>query len=216
VTIIRYAELPVIPWKNGAGLRREMAAGEFDGLQKSKAPQKSKGLQKSEGPSATWTIGLAELLQDAPFSSYPEVSRWFMPIGPGRLTLMFKVNEAHHPVELNGTSPAHYFSGDDELKMLLHDGSMKALNVMTSGNVPQVTMSRERLVYPAAFVLSKNEPGWVHFLILVNGECRISKNEQPLVLQPFDSVLGEGKDLFMLEPMPERPCELIRVKLDWR
>jgi environmental stress-induced protein Ves len=100
-----------------------------------------------------------------------------MPIGPGRLTLMFKVDQADHPVELNEASPAHCFSGDDELRVLLHDGPMKALNVMTTGHVPQVTMSRERLVYPSAFVLPKSEPSVVHFVILVSGECRIAAND---------------------------------------
>ena len=159
--VIRYSELAVVPWKNGAGVRRDLFTGEYLGVG-------NKG-----SPVATWLIGIADLQQDAPFSSYPGVSRWFMPISAGRLTLMFRVSNSDRPVELNEASPAHYFSGGDELHMLLHEGPMKALNVMTTGRVPKVTMATRRLHDTSQLTWFPNRAGEVRLLLLVHGAPQV-------------------------------------------
>jgi environmental stress-induced protein Ves len=201
VHIIRFSELPEIPWKNGAGVRRDLASGDFFGP------------THVGSALSSWTLGLAELHRNAPFSFYPGVSRWFMPIGAGRLTLLFKTDQVEHPVELDGSSSAHHFSGEDTLEMFLHDGAMKALNVMTTGRVREVKMDRLLLSYPSKFVLRKAEHGCVHFLFLAEGKCRVTSGGQSTDLRTFDSLRAGEKDDVLVGVNSGERCELICVRL---
>jgi environmental stress-induced protein Ves len=210
---IRYSDLAVVPWKNGAGLRRDLASGRYAGPGSGAAPD------------STWMIGIADLMQDAPFSSYPGVSRWFLPIGAGRLTLNFKVGAKVRPVHLNGMSSAHHFAGEDELHMVLRDGPMKALNVMTTGSVPRVTMERLHLAEARSLSLPENQPGVVSLLLLAKGKCRASAAEWRDDIGLFDSLVDDdslGNDLVgdathatTFEVEPSGPCEWVRVVLRW-
>ena len=200
---IRYTDLAVVPWKNGAGLRRDLASGHYVSSGAGAAPHSS------------WMIGIADLMQDAPFSSYPGVSRWFLPIGAGRLTLNFKVGADVSPVHLNGMSSAHHFAGEDELHMVLHDGPMKALNVMTTGSVPLLTMERLRLSDAGSLSLPENLPGVVSLLLLAAGECRASAAEWRDDIGLFDSLVGDDSQGTTVEVEPRGPCEWVRVVLRW-
>jgi environmental stress-induced protein Ves len=200
--IIRYSALAVIPWKNSAGVRRDLVSGEL-------AETKDSAVAKS-----TWMIGLADLNQDAPFSSYAGVSRWFMPIGNGRLTLMFKVGLTTNPVELHGASNAHFFSGDDELTMLLHDGPMKALNVMTTGRVPKVSM--ERLHCQKIGLTLNEEEGeqdCLNLLLVEKGRCRVITTTGPHVLEALDSFTCGTKERATVEADDVNGCDVINVRL---
>jgi environmental stress-induced protein Ves len=201
--VIRYSELAVVPWKNGAGVRRDLAAGEYpdDG--------------KEASPGATWLFSIADLLQDAPFSSYPGVSRWFLPIGGGRLTLMFKAGDSHHPVDLHGASPAHHFWGSDELHMVLHDGPMKALNLMTTGRVPQVTMERVQLQNSSCLHWRPDREGEVRLLLLVSGLCRVSGGDWSCTLNPLDAIADDSKAATGLEVQADSDCDFVRVLVRW-
>ncbi len=201
--VIRYSELAVVPWKNGAGVRRDLFTGEYLGVG-------NKG-----SPVATWLIGIADLQQDAPFSSYPGVSRWFMPISAGRLTLMFRVSNSDRPVELNEASPAHYFSGGDELHMLLHEGPMKALNVMTRGRVPKVTMATRRLHDTSQLTWFPNRAGEVRLLLLVHGQCRLSEEGWSVTLLPLDALVGDATSDTGVEVQAYGDCDLVEVLVRW-
>jgi environmental stress-induced protein Ves len=200
--IIRYSELVVIPWKNGAGVRRDLLSGE---------------LSESQGSitaNSTWMLSLADLNQDAPFSSYPGVSRWFMPIGDGRLTLVFKVGEANHPVALNGTSEAHFFSGDDELTMLLHDGPMKALNVMTTGRSPEVLIKRLHCGQSGLTLGAQvNEQTSINLLLVERGECQVSTLTESHAITAFDSFTFDVTQEIVIETDDGNTCDLINVGL---
>jgi environmental stress-induced protein Ves len=200
--IIRYSELVVIPWKNGAGVRRDLLSGELS------EPQ------GSITANSTWMLSLADLNQDAPFSSYPGVSRWFMPIGDGRLTLVFKVGEANHPVALNGTSEAHFFSGDDELTMLLHDGPMKALNVMTAGRSPEVLIKRLHCGQSGMTLCAQaNEQFSLNLLLVERGGCRVSTSTESHAITAFDSFIYDAAKEIAIETDDGNTCDLITVGL---
>jgi uncharacterized protein len=200
--IIRYSELAVIPWKNGAGVRRDLLSGELS------EPQ------SSTVANSTWMIGLADLNQNAPFSSYPGVSRWFMPIGNGRLTLVFKVGEANHPVALHGTSDAHFFSGDDEVTMLLHDGPMKALNVMTTGRSPEVFIERLHCGRLGTTLSAQaSEQYSLHFLLVERGSCQVSTSTESHLLEDFDSFTYDATQKVAIETDNGNTCDLINVGL---
>lgn len=199
MTVIRYSERAVVPWKNGAGVRRDLFAGEYPGD------------RNRANSGTTWLIGIADLNEDAPFSSYPGVSRWFMPISAGRLTLMFRAGNIDHPVELNGASPAHHFSGSDEVHLMLHEGPMKALNLMTTGSVQQVTMDRLRLPTNSCLHWLPNRPGTVSLLLLVNGQCRVIGEGLSVILHRFDACSGDDMGETGVELHADRECDLVRV-----
>jgi environmental stress-induced protein Ves len=202
--IFRYSELAVMPWKNGAGVRRDLFSGEF------LAPQGS-NIENS-----TWMISLADLNQGAPFSSYPGVSRWFMPIGNGRLTLEFKVGEANHPVALNGTSEAHFFSGDDELTMLLHDGPMKALNVMTAGRRTSVSIERLHCDKDGLFFNDEEvKREALNFLLVENGACRVSTITESHCLGALDSFTYDSKEGVTINTDAEDGINVIHICLSY-
>jgi environmental stress-induced protein Ves len=63
------SKLEPIPWLNGAGSTRELAAStDADGV-------------------TTWRISVADLDRDAPFSLFPGLDRVFVALGPLRLTI---------------------------------------------------------------------------------------------------------------------------------
>jgi uncharacterized protein len=200
--IIRYSELAVIPWKNGAGLRRDLVSGELAEA------------QGSAVANSTWMISLADLNQDAPFSSYPGVSRWFMPIGDGRLTLVFKVALSTNPVALHGASDAHFFSGDDELTMLLHDGPMKALNVMTTGRAPIVSMKRLHCDDVGLTLNAKQtEREGLNLLLVTRGRCRVTAATESHALMAFDTVIYNANTEITIRADAENICEAISARL---
>jgi len=58
-TIIDLRETTVQPWKNGAGLTREIAVGPVD----------------ANFADFDWRISVAEIARDAPFSAFPGIDR---------------------------------------------------------------------------------------------------------------------------------------------
>ncbi|GAB3375913.1 HutD/Ves family protein [Amycolatopsis echigonensis] len=58
------SEVTPVPWRNGAGTTRELAAH-----------------------ADRWRISVADLLEDAPFSAFPGIDRLFTALGPLRLTI---------------------------------------------------------------------------------------------------------------------------------
>jgi environmental stress-induced protein Ves len=202
--ILRYSELAVIPWKNGAGVRRDLFSGEY------LAPQGS-NIENS-----TWMISLADLNQDAPFSSYPGLSRWFMPIGNGRLTLLFKFVGVNRPVELSGASDAHVFSGDDELTMVLHDGPMKALNVMATGRRPVVSIERWHCNKDGLFFNEEEvKREALNFLLIENGACRVSTLTESYCLGALDSFTYTSKESVTINTDAEDGINVVHVCLSY-
>jgi len=110
---IAIAALAPQPWKNGAGLTREIAvappaAGHAD---------------------FDWRISLAEVASDAPFSAFPGIDRCITLLrGAG-----MRLSSADHGVDhcLDQRLAPFYFSGDLALQATLLDGACADFNVMT-------------------------------------------------------------------------------------
>ncbi|MBB1157184.1 MULTISPECIES: HutD/Ves family protein [Amycolatopsis] len=96
------SEVAPVAWRNGAGTTRELAA---------------------DADPSRWRISVADLLEDAPFSSFPGIDRLFTALGPLRLT----VNGT--PTDL-GRGDQIRFAGEDTVSVAL-DQPTRALNVMT-------------------------------------------------------------------------------------
>ena len=111
-TILRAADRKAVPWKNGGGITREIAAwppgSGFDDF--------------------AWRISMAEVREDGPFSSFPGVERILTVLEGGlRLTIegagVFDLSPGSAPQAFDGATPAS--------AELTAAGSVLDLNVMT-------------------------------------------------------------------------------------
>lgn len=108
--LVRYVDRPPVRWRNGHGATRELA----------------KRLLGVRGPDFVWRISVAEVTQDAEFSTFPGAERTIVPIwGQG---LGFDVDGAHTDV---GLFEAFAFSGEAQTFVQPAGGPARVLNVMT-------------------------------------------------------------------------------------
>lgn len=110
----KLADVPAIPWANGAGVTSEFVSFEY-----------SKKLTSEVG--CDWRLSVARLDGPATFSSLPGVARTFMLLD-GSATLL--VNGWRH--ELDSGTPLQ-FSGDDEVVVDRLPAPCRALNIMVRG-----------------------------------------------------------------------------------
>ena len=108
--LVRLAEVPPTPWRNGGGTTRELLAwpGAHD-----------------------WRVRLsvAEVAQDGPFSSFPGVQRWFAVLGGAGVQL--RLPDAQHRLTMNSAPFA--FDGGMPVDCTLLDGPTQDFNLMTRG-----------------------------------------------------------------------------------
>lgn len=103
------------PWKNNAGLTREIAYG------------------GASGADFDWRISLAEVERDAPFSEFPGVDRWIVLLRGAGMRLRSTDGAIDHAL----TTPLapFRFPGDVALDASLVDGPSSDFNVMTRRGV---------------------------------------------------------------------------------
>ncbi len=103
------------PWKNGAGLTREIAFG---------------GASRAH---FDWRISIAEVECDAPFSAFPGVDRCIVLLRGAGMRLRSTAGEIDHAL----TTPLapFRFAGDVALTATLVDGPSSDFNVMTRRGV---------------------------------------------------------------------------------
>ena len=133
------------PWKNGAGLTREIAFG---------------------GPSAAefdWRISVAEVARDAPFSAFPGIDRCITLLRGAGMRLRAHDGSVDHALT-ESLTPFH-FAGDVPLMATLVGGACSDFNVMTRRERyrSEVSIRRSRAELPDADVtlLLCNEGEWV-------------------------------------------------------
>lgn len=111
VVVHRAAARIALPWKNGGGLTREVAAHP----------------PGSSLDSFEWRISIAEVRSSGPFSIFPGIER-LMAVLSGRLSL----TPANGPTQaLTADSPPLRFSGELAVNAAPLDGAVTDLNVMT-------------------------------------------------------------------------------------
>ncbi|MEO8807401.1 MAG: HutD family protein [Burkholderiaceae bacterium] len=135
------------PWKNGAGITREIAIG-------------PKGAGASD---FDWRFSLAEVERDAPFSAFPGVDRCIVLLRGAGMRLRSDGGELDHRLDRQ-LVPFH-FSGDTPLSATLIDGPSSDFNVMTrrGGWTSEVTTHHHRFEPAEADVtlLLCNEGEWL-------------------------------------------------------
>lgn len=144
------------PWKNGAGLTREIAFG---------------------GASAVdfdWRISLAEVARDAPFSAFPGVDRCIVLLRGAGMRLR-SANDTIEPAidhALTTTLAPFRFSGNVALDATLVGGACSDFNVMTRRGVVRSELSCEH--HATAL-----RGGDVTLLLCSAGEWQVTGDESP-------------------------------------
>jgi environmental stress-induced protein Ves len=110
LTLIRWDDLPPRPWKNGGGTTRQLATAPTD----------------ATFTDFDWSVSIAEIEGDGPFSEFPGIDRTLMLIGGTEMTL--HVNGAAHRL---GRLDKLAFPGDATTACTLPTGAARALNLMT-------------------------------------------------------------------------------------
>lgn len=111
--IITLDRLEPRPWKNGAGLTRELAVH----------PQGA-GMEDFE-----WRMSIAEVASDAPFSAFPEVDRCIVLLRGAGMHL--RSADGRLDQHLDEPLDPFHFPGDKALHATLIDGASSDFNVMT-------------------------------------------------------------------------------------
>ena len=112
IRIVPFVALPTSRWKNGAGIKRDIAEGKL-----------------GDGRTG-WTFGVADIEGDAPFSCFPDTDRWFLPVSAGLVFIIEGKGRLEHD---GGSEPlAGYDSlladgGHAERCTLVPAGEMAAL-----------------------------------------------------------------------------------------
>ena len=110
LTLIRFADLEPVPWRNGGGVTRQIAAEEYDG----------------QRGSFRWRVTIADVTGDGPFSTFADVDRQLVLVdGAG---MVITVDGQPHRLDLFDVLA---FPGDVPCVGALVDGPTMDLNVMT-------------------------------------------------------------------------------------
>jgi environmental stress-induced protein Ves len=139
IRVVRLAEVPAQPWKNGGGTTRELLAWPA---------------------AAHWAVRLsvARIDSDGPFSAYPGITRWFAVLSGGGVELRWP----HCSVQVGvGTAPLHFEGADapgcrllagptEDLNLMLRNGQVRGALRPVLGGVHANSHGGWRGVYTAA------------------------------------------------------------------
>ena len=120
--LVRLADVPSQPWKNGGGLTREMLAW-------------------PDGESWRLRISVADITQDGPFSRFDGVQRWFAVLEGAGVRL--RIGGTAH--SLTGASAPVAFDGGVLAECKLPKGPTRDFNLMVRGNPGEMQRIQGRL-----------------------------------------------------------------------
>ncbi len=149
------------PWRNGAGLTREVAFG------------------GASGADFDWRISVAEVARDAPFSAFPGVDRCIVLLRGAGMRLRSARGSIDHALT-TPLAPFH-FSGDVALDATLVDGPSSDFNVMTRRGVFRSEVTCER----HATGLRGDDVT----LLLCSAGAWLVAGEEPSTLAPMQALL---------------------------
>jgi environmental stress-induced protein Ves len=173
--IVRYAELPEIPWSNGLGVTREIA----------------RSSEKLDSAAYDWRISIARIDGDAPFSRLPGIDRSLMALGNDGVTLVVGDGDPQHLA----LHEILRFDGEDDVRPVGVAAPNFDLNLMTrrdtaSGYLSRVTVTGETTVGTPA--------GETSAAVLLDGELTVKIDRyRRCRLQLFDAVIATGGDMLL-------------------
>jgi environmental stress-induced protein Ves len=158
--LVRTADVPARPWKNGGGVTRALLA-------------------LPEGGDWRLRISVAEVASDGPFSPFAGVDRWFAVLDGAGVELTIDGNT--HRVTADDDAVA--FAGAAQTRCRLIDGPTRDLNLMLRG----VAGALARVVPGATWRAEARACG---LYATVAGACRTSEHDGAPAAMPAQASLG--------------------------
>ena len=162
---MRFAELPLTPWRNGGGVTREVAV---------------------EGPGGQdfeWRISIADVNVAGPFSAFPGVDRSITLLDGERMDLLIDGVE-----EVLGLHESLTFDGASQTSCTLPLGPTRDLNVMTRRGRRSAVVTIADLSQTLPISVAVNE-----VLVLLSGSAIVTGADgRPAALSPLDAVRPTG------------------------
>ena len=164
--IVRFAELPVIPWRNGGGVTREVvASGGSDPL------------------GFDWRISIADVSQPGPFSAFPGVDRVITLVEGQRMDLLID-----GVVHVLGLHESLSFDGASQASCGLPAGPTRDLNVMTRSDRLSAAVAVRDLSETRPIAVSGTQ-----VVVLLSGSAMVAgADESQAELNPLDAVCPSG------------------------
>ena len=166
-------------WKNGLGWTREIA-------------------RHPDAPDWDWRLSIAEIEQDAAFSSFPGVDRELVLLRGNGVRLRFDDGE---DVALLPPHQRHRFAGERALTGELIDGTTHDFNLMWRRDTIEAELLHRPLVGPMLFFAEPDVRWAIH---LLTGQARFDQASGLPPLWTGDTAMlvsgeGEGRKRFVLE-----------------
>ena len=175
-TLIPFAGLSPVPWKNGGGSTTEIAIGPPDS-----------GFEDFD-----WRVSLATIEKDGAFSLFPGVDRTLALVeGHGML-----LEIDGEPTLVSEAEPVVAFDGGSQVVAKLNRGGSTDFNAMTRSERCYHTFGRRRLSGESTFVARAD----VTVLFLAEGDALELRNEAERIgLVRYDAVVLDGGSTWKLE-----------------
>ncbi|WP_323959711.1 HutD family protein [Arthrobacter sp. JZ12] len=158
-SLVRTDSLPRLPWKNGAGTTREITTGP--------------ALDAGQG--RLWRLSLADLTEDAAFSTFPSLDRIFLIATPGPVLLT--VDGVAREV---APRRPERFPGEADVTVELPKGPATAINLMINRQCGTGTLDVHELDGEVTFGRA------VAAVVVISGNAETAGGE---VLAPLDAVV---------------------------
>ena len=168
--MIRFADLPISLWRNGAGRKADIAAGE------------------------DWLVGIAFLDQDAAFSDYAGHDRTITLLDGAGFELaiagsgVLRVDRPYVPRQFDGGAPT---------ACRLLAGPCRVLNAMTARATGRHAV---RVLTGAELPLAEPAAGAMSWLVLLRGHATIADGSRALTMAPFDALRRDTSPRVTADP----------------
>ena len=180
-------------WRNGLGWTREIHAH-----------------ATTESPDDwAWRLSIAEIEQDAPFSSFPGIERELVLLSGNGLRLRFDDGEVH---ELHPPHDRLRFAGERAVTGELLDGPTQDFNLMWRRDRVDAQLWHRPLVGPMVVFA---EPGTVWAIHLLAGRARFADDSGLPMLAAADTALLQA-DGMRLRHVLEGAGEALLIRLQQR
>jgi len=163
--IVHFADLSVVPWRNGGGVTREVAVG------------------GSGGQDFNWRISIADVNVPGPFSTFPGVDRIITLVDGVRMDLL--IDGVEHVL---GLYEPFTFDGASQTSCTLPNGPTRDLNVMTRRDRRSAAVTITDLSEVRQLAVAGGE-----VLVLLSGSAVVTGAEGGRTdLRPLDAVCPSG------------------------